>query len=171
MLYVLGEEKQCTQAKLLDIKPNEYMVQRFREEEAAGFARGRLIVDPGEKVFVQEVDQEEAGKREAVDDGRYDRIAERDYDQLSRYWEERAPFSRARSVLRLVHRAWGGIKEHHFGIIHHQRHNLKEAAGCYGKTLKYNETATSNKAVIKTAKRQHSHQEECGRFRKIVSQE
>jgi hypothetical protein len=53
---VLGEEKQGAQAKLLDIKPNKYMVHRFREEEAAGFAGGRLIVDPGEKVFVKEVE-------------------------------------------------------------------------------------------------------------------
>jgi hypothetical protein len=142
MPFVLGKEKQCTQAKLLDIKPNEYMVQRFREEEAAGFAGGRLIVDPCEKVFVQEVDQEEGRKREAVDDGRYDGIAERDYNQLSRSGEDRAPLLRARSVLRHVHRARGGIKEGHFDKIDHQRHNLKEAGGCYGKTLKYNETTT-----------------------------
>ena len=170
MLFVFGEEKQRTQANLLDIKPDEYMVHRFREEEATGFAGGRLIVDPGEKVFVQKVEQEEGRKSEAVDDGRYDGITERDYNQLSRSGEERPPFLRARRVLRLVHRARGGIKERHSDIIHHQRPNLKEAAGCYGKTLKYNETTTSNKAAIKTVKRQHSHQEECGRFWKFVSQ-
>jgi hypothetical protein len=137
---VLGEEKQGAQAKLLDIKPNEYMVHRFREEEAAGFAGGRLIVDPGEKVFVQEVEQEEGRKREAVNDGRYDGIAERDHNQLSRSGEERAPFLRASRVLRLVHRARGGIKEDRFDIIHHQGPNLKKAASCSGKTLKYNET-------------------------------
>ena len=80
MLIVLGEEEQSAQAKLLDIKPNEYMVYRFREEEAAGFAGARLIVDPREKIFVHEVEQEEGRKREAVDDGRYDGIAERDYN-------------------------------------------------------------------------------------------
>jgi hypothetical protein len=170
MLIVLGEEKQGAQAELLDIKPNEYMVQRFREEEAAGFAGGRLIVDPSEKVFVQEVKQGEGRKREAVDDGRYDGISERDYNQLSRSGEERAPFLGATRVLRLVHRARGGIKEDHFHIIHHQRPNLKEAAGCSRKTLKYNETTTSNKAAIKAPKLQHSRQEECGRFWKILSQ-
>ena len=125
------------------------MVHRFREEEAASFAGGRLIVDPGEEIFVQEVEQEEDRKREAVDDGRYDGIAERDYNQLSRSGEERAPFLRARRVLRLVHRARGGVEKDRFDIIHHQRPNLKEAAACSGKTLKYNETTTSNKAVIR----------------------
>jgi hypothetical protein len=75
MLIVFGEEKQGAQAKLLDIKPDEYMVHRFGEEEAASFAGGRLIVDPGEKVFVQQVEQEEGRKREAVNNGRYDGIA------------------------------------------------------------------------------------------------
>jgi hypothetical protein len=148
MFIILGEEEQGAQANLLDIKPNEYVVYRFGEEEAAGFAGGRLIVDPGEKVFVQEVEQEEGRKREAVDDGRYDGIAERDYNQLSRSGEERAPFLRATRVLRLVHRARGGVQEDHLDIIHHQRPNLKEAAGCSGKTLKYNETTTPNKAMI-----------------------
>jgi hypothetical protein len=120
MPIVFGEEKQGAQAKLLDIQPDEYMVHRFREEEATGFAGGRLIVDPGEKVFVQEVEKEEGRKREAVNDGRYDGIAERDHNQLSRPGEERAPFLRARRVLRLVHRTRGGIKEDHLDIIHNQ---------------------------------------------------
>ena len=129
------------------------MVHSFREEEAAGFAGGRLIVDPGEKVFVQEVEEEEGRKCKAINDGRYDGIAERDYNQLSHCGEERAPFLRARRVFRLVHRARGGIKEYHFDIIHHQRPNLKEATSCPGKTLKHNETTTSNKsAIIKKTK-------------------
>ena len=152
MFSVLGEEKQRAQAKLLDIKPNKYMVHSFREEKAAGFAGGRLIIDPGEKVFVQEVEQEEGRKREAADNGRYDGIGKRDYHQLGHLGEERAPFLRATRVLRLVHRASGGTKEDHFDIIHHQRPNLKEAAGCSGKTLKYNETTTSNKTAITTTK-------------------
>lgn len=151
MLIVLGEEKQGAQAKLLDIKPDEDMVHRFREEEAAGFTGRRLVINPGEKVFVHQVEQEEGPKREAVNNGRYDGIAERDYNQLSRSREERAPFFRARRVLRLVHRARGGTKECHFDMIHHQRSNLKEAVGCSGKALKYNETSTSSKSAIKTA--------------------
>ena len=152
MFIVFGEEKQGAQAKLLNIEPNEYMVHCFREEEAAGFAGGRLIVDPGKKVFVQEVEQQEGRKRDAVDDRRYDGIAQRDYNKLSRSGKERAPFLRARRVLRFEHSARGGSKEGHFDIIHHQRPNLKEAAGRSGKTLKYNETTTSYKAAIKTAK-------------------
>ena len=148
---VFGEEKQATQAKLLNIKPNEYVVHRFREKEAAGFAGGRLIVDPGEKIFVQEVKQEEGHKRNTVDERRYDGIDECDYNKLSHSGKERAPFLRARRVLRVVHRARGGVKEYDFDVIHHQRPNLKEAAGRSGKTLEYNETTTSYKAAIKTA--------------------
>ena len=146
------------------------MVDRFGEKEPAGFARARLIIDPSEKVFVQKVEQEERPKREAVDDGRYDGIAERDYNQLSRPGEERAPFRCARRVLGRVHRARGGSKEGQFDIIHHQRPNLEEAARCSGKTLKYNKTMTSNKIEIKTAKWKHSRQEERRRFGQILSQ-
>ena len=57
------------------------MVHCFREEKTAGFAGGRLIVDPSEKVFVQEVEQEEGCECKAIDDRRYDGIGERDYSQ------------------------------------------------------------------------------------------
>ena len=124
------------------------MVHRFREKEAAGFARGRLIIDPGEKIFVQEVEQDEGSKRNAVDERRYDGIHESDYNKLSHSGKEGAPFLRARRVLRVVHRARGGIEEYRFDIIHHQRPNLKESAGRSGKTLKYNKTTTSYKAAI-----------------------
>jgi hypothetical protein len=137
---------------LLDIKPNEYMVYCFGEEEAAGVAGGGLIIDPGEKVFVEEVEQTEGCKREAIDDRRYDGIAERDYNQLSHCGEESTPFRYADRVLGLVHRAWGGSKESYVDIIHHQRPNLKEAASCSGETLKYDITMTPNKTAIKAAK-------------------
>ena len=106
-----GEEKKPgAQAKLLDIKPNKYMVNCFREEKPAGVAGGRLIIDPSEKVLVQEIQQEEGYKRETVDDRGYDRRAQRGYNQLSYCWEERTPCRCARRVLGLVHRAWGGRK-------------------------------------------------------------
>jgi hypothetical protein len=95
------------------------MVNCSREEEPAGVAGGRLIIDPREKVFVQEVEHSEGGKREAIDDRRYDGIAERDYNQLSHCGEESTPFRCARRVLGLVHRAWGGSKESYLEIIHH----------------------------------------------------
>ena len=118
-LFVLGEEEQSAQANLLHIEPNEYMVNCFREEEPAGLAGRRLIVDPSEKVFVQEVEQKEGCKREAIDDRRYDGITERDCNQLGHCGEESTPFRCARRVLDVVHRAWGGCKESYFDIIHH----------------------------------------------------
>ncbi len=146
------------------------MVHRFREEEPAGFAGARLIIDPSKKVFVQEVEQEESRTCEAVDDRRYDGIAQRDYDQLGHRREERTPFRCDRRVLGLVHRARGGIKKDHLDIIHHQRPNLEEATACSGKTLKYNKTMTSNETAITAAKWEHSRQEESGRFWQILSQ-
>ncbi len=117
------------------------MVHRFREEEPAGFAGARLIIDPSKKVFVQEVEQEESRTCEAVDDRRYDGIAQRNYDQLGHRREERAPFRCDRRVLGLVHRARGGIKKDHLDIIH-----------------------------LTAAKWEHSRQEESGRFWQILSQ-
>jgi hypothetical protein len=57
------------------------VVHCFREEKTAGFAGGRLTIDPSEKVFVQEVEQEEGRECKAIDDRRYDGIGERDYSQ------------------------------------------------------------------------------------------
>jgi hypothetical protein len=102
---------------LLDIKPNEYMVHCFGEEEPAGVAKGRLIVDPGKMVFIEEVEQREGCKREAIDDWRYDGKDKCEYKQLSRRGEESTPFQCARRVLDLEHRAWGGSKESSFNII------------------------------------------------------
>ena len=53
---VLCEEEQGTQAELLDIQPNKYMLNRLREEESPRLARTRLIVDPREEVLVHEVE-------------------------------------------------------------------------------------------------------------------
>jgi hypothetical protein len=79
--FVLEGEKHVAQKKLLDIKPDEHMVNCLREKEPASVARGRLIIDPSEKVFVQEVEQSEGCKRKAIDDRSYDGIRERDHSQ------------------------------------------------------------------------------------------
>jgi len=130
------EEEQGTQAELLDIEPNKYMLNRLREEESARVARMRLIVDPCEEIFVQYVEQEEGRKREAIDDGGYDGIAERDDNQLSHRREESTPVRSTGRVLDPIHRAWCRSKEGDFDIVHYQRSDLKEAGGRSGKTLK-----------------------------------
>lgn len=135
-MHVPREKEQGTQAELLDIEPNKYMLNRLGEEEPARVARMRLIVDPREEVLVQEVEEEEGRKREAIDDGSYDGIAERDDNQLSHRREESAPVRCTGRVLDLIHRPWCRSKKSDFDIVHYQRSNLKEAAGRSRKTLK-----------------------------------
>ena len=53
----------------------------FGEEEAARVAGRRMIVDPGEKIFVQHVKQEKRYKGKAIDYGRENRVAECDDNQ------------------------------------------------------------------------------------------
>ena len=57
VILVLREEEQSTQAELLDIQPDKYMLNCLGEEEPARVARMRLVVDPSEEVLVQEVEQ------------------------------------------------------------------------------------------------------------------
>jgi hypothetical protein len=71
---------------------------------------------------------------------------------LSHCGEESTPLRCARRVLGLVHSAWGSGKEIYIDIIHHQRPNLKEAAGCSGETLKYDKTMNSSETATKSAK-------------------
>lgn len=137
---VLREEEQGTQAELLDIEPNKYMLNRLREEESARVARMRLLVDPREEVLVQEVEQEEGRKCEAIDDRGYDGIAERDDNQLSNRGEESTPVRSTGRILDLIHRAWCRSKEGDFDIVHYHRSNLKEAEGRSGKALKDDES-------------------------------
>ena len=111
------------------------MLNCFREKEPAGVAGMRLIIDPGEEVLVQKIEQQEGRQRETIDDWRYDGIAERDDNQLSNRREECSPFRSTGRVLDLQHRAWGRSKKYDFDIIHHERYNLKKAAACFRKTL------------------------------------
>jgi hypothetical protein len=55
---------------------------------------------------------------------------------LSHRREESAPIRCTGGVLNRVHGARGRSKEGNLEIIHNQRHDLKKAAGCSGKTLK-----------------------------------
>jgi hypothetical protein len=79
------------------------MLNCLGEEESATLARTRLIIDPSEEVLVQEVEQKEGRKREAIDDGGYDGIPERDYSQLGHRGKDSAPFRCARGVLALIY--------------------------------------------------------------------
>jgi len=57
------------------------MLDGLREEEPTSIAGARLIIDPSEQILVQEIEQEEGCKREAINDGGYNRVAERDYNE------------------------------------------------------------------------------------------
>ncbi len=144
------------------------MLKCFREEEPASVAGRRLIVDPSEEVLVQEVEQKEGRKREAIDDRGYNRIPEHDDNQLSHPREESAPFRCTGRVLNRVHGAGARSKEGDFDIIYDQRPNLKEAGGCSGKTLKNYESVSWNKTTTKVTQRQNTHVkknvEDFGRF-------
>lgn len=121
------------------------MLECFGEEETASVTRKRLIIDPGEKIFVQHVEQEEGCKGQAVDDGGDDRVAKRDNNQQRRRGEECTPIRCPRRVLDLVDRARGRAKQSDFDIVKSQRHGLKEAARSSRKSLEYDETRYWNK--------------------------
>ena len=53
----------------------------FGEEETARVTGRRMIVDPGEMIFVQHVKQEERYEAKTVDNGRDDGVAECDDNQ------------------------------------------------------------------------------------------
>ena len=57
------------------------MLDGLREEKPTSIAGARLIIDPSEQILVQEIEQEEGCKREAINDGGYNRVAERDYNE------------------------------------------------------------------------------------------
>ena len=54
------------------------MLDCFGEEETTRVARRRMVVDPGEKIFVQHVKQEERYESKTVDNGSDDGVAECD---------------------------------------------------------------------------------------------
>ena len=57
------------------------MMNRFGEEETARVTGRRMIVDPGEMIFVQHVKQEERYEAKTVNNGGDDRVAECDDNQ------------------------------------------------------------------------------------------
>ena len=83
------------------------MLDCFGEEETARVAGRRLIIDPGQKIFVQHVEQEEGRKGKAIDDGRDDGVTERDDNQQRRRRKDSPPVRYTGSVLNIIHRARG----------------------------------------------------------------
>ena len=69
---------------MLDVKTHEHVLDCFGEEETARVAGRRMIVDPGEKIFVQHIKQKEGYKSKTVDQGRNDGVAECDDNQQGR---------------------------------------------------------------------------------------
>ena len=68
-LFILCEKEQRCHADLLNVQPDEDVLDRLWKEQSAGVARPRHFVHPGEEVLVQEEEQEERETGEAVDDG------------------------------------------------------------------------------------------------------
>lgn len=66
---VFGEEEQGCETDLLEVQPNEHLVDGLREEETACLLGTRLLILPQEEILVEEEEQYEGGTRETVDDG------------------------------------------------------------------------------------------------------
>ena len=135
---------------MLDVKSHKHMLECLGEEETARLAGRRLIMDPGEKILVQHIEQEEGCEGKAVDDGRDDGVAERDDNQQRRCREESSPVSRTGRVLNIVYRARGRAEQSDFDVVQSQRHGLKEAAKSSRESLKNDETRSWNKYAHKT---------------------
>ncbi len=55
-ILILCEEEQRSQADLLNIQANEYVLERFGEEKSACIARTRLVELPEEEIFPKVVE-------------------------------------------------------------------------------------------------------------------
>ena len=130
---------------MLDVKPHKHMLDCFDEEETARVAGRWFIIDPGEKIFVQHVEQEEGCEGKAIDDGRDDGVTERDDNQQRRCREESSPLRCLGRVLDIVYRARGRAEQSDFDEVQSQRHGLKEAVSSPRESLKDDETRSSNK--------------------------
>ena len=70
IIAILSEEEQCGEAYLLNVQPNENMLECLGEEHASSVVRARLLQLPKEEVLVQHEEKEESDEGEAVDYGR-----------------------------------------------------------------------------------------------------
>ena len=84
-----------------------------------------MVIDPGEKIFVQHIKQEEGYEGKTVDNGGEDGVAECDDNEEGHRREECSPVRRAGRVLDIVHRARGRAKQSDFDIVFSQRQHLE----------------------------------------------
>ena len=67
-MRIARKEEQRTQTNLLDVHPNEHMLESSREVQPSGVVRRRLFHLVKEAVFVQLVKEEEGCECKSVDD-------------------------------------------------------------------------------------------------------
>ena len=84
---------------------------------------------------VSDEEEEERETRQAIDNGRDDRVCERDDDDESRSRPECTPVDVREGVFDLVDRAWGTAKDEELDVVQDERHNLKEASRSTRETL------------------------------------
>lgn len=74
---VRHEEEQGTKTELLDVHPNEHMLNRLWEEQATRIGRGRLRVLVKEEILVEEIEKEKCKACKAIDYRRDNGVSKR----------------------------------------------------------------------------------------------
>jgi hypothetical protein len=118
-VLILRDKEQRAQTDLLNVHPNEDMLDGLWEKETAGIARGWHVDDPSKHVLVQHVEEEECGEREAVNNRRYNGVAKCDDNEKGRLWEQGPPLHCARSVLDAIDGPRCASKDEQFYIVQH----------------------------------------------------
>lgn len=75
-IRILSQKEQRAQADLLNIQPNEDMLDCFGEEQSTRIARRRLLILPQKQILVEHVERKECGTSETVDDRGDDRVSQ-----------------------------------------------------------------------------------------------
>lgn len=76
LVLVLGEEEQRRQTDLLNVQPDEDVLEGLGEEQSSGVARARLLEQPQEQVLVEEVEEHECNERKTIDHRGDDRVGD-----------------------------------------------------------------------------------------------
>lgn len=78
LVLILSEEEQRGETDLLEVETDKYVRHGLGEEQTAGVARLGHVELPEEKVLPHLEEKEERHASQAVDDGRNDRVRDRD---------------------------------------------------------------------------------------------